>query len=140
MRLRVHRERCTGCESCVLTCSFEHEGGFRLAAARIQVERNENDGAFRPRVCIQCDERFCVAACPAGALSISPEHGFIRVDDAACVGCGACVAACPHGGIRWASGRRIPQVCDLCGGDPQCVKTCLKPRAIECVMEEAGDE
>ena len=134
MRLEIHPERCTGCESCVLTCSFEHENAFQLPLARVQVERDENQGDFRPRVCVQCDERFCVGACPVGALSVA-EVGNIVVDVEACTGCGACEAACPFGGIHFAASRETPIVCDLCGGKPACVATCQKPQALRIAPE-----
>jgi Fe-S-cluster-containing hydrogenase component 2 len=139
MRLRVHHERCTGCESCVLTCGFEHEGVFGLSASRIQVERNENDATFRPMVCVQCEDRFCIAACPVGALSLHSTTGAIHVDEETCTGCGICEPSCPHGGIHFVSGVKAPFICDLCGGDPTCVKTCRKPHALELAEEEGGE-
>ncbi len=139
MRLRVHQERCTGCESCVLTCTFEHEDTFRLGSSRIQIGRNENDGIFRPMVCVQCPERFCVKGCPLGALTISPDLGHILVDREVCIGCGACEEACPYGGIRLSGDDEVPLVCDLCGGDPACVKVCRKPQALQLGGEEEED-
>ena len=69
-RLRVDESRCTGCESCVLTCSFEHGDRFGLHLSRIRVLRNEEQADFRPRVCIQCDEHPCIEACPARSVQI----------------------------------------------------------------------
>ena len=40
----------------------------------------------------------CVAACPAGALSIS-ETGLARIDQMLCTGCRACVDVCPNGAL-----------------------------------------
>lgn len=40
----------------------------------------------------------CVAACPAGALSIS-ETGLTRVDQTVCTECRACVDVCPNGAL-----------------------------------------
>jgi Fe-S-cluster-containing dehydrogenase component len=134
MKLEVHADRCTGCESCVLTCSFEHESIFQLQLARVQVKRDENLAVFQPRVCVQCPDRFCVASCSVGALSIA-ELGNIVVDIDACVGCRKCEAACPFGGIHFAAERRAPIVCDLCGGSPSCVSTCQKPQAIRIAQE-----
>ena len=40
------------------------------------------------------------------------------------IGCRACVAACPFGAIRyWPEDNKILK-CDLCGGDPACVRYC----------------
>jgi len=129
--LRVIFEQCTGCESCVLSCTFEHEGLFDLVSSRIRIDRDEEQAEFRPRVCIQCDERFCVAVCPTGALTVDRALGIIRVDATACIGCRACGEACPYGGVQFIPGRGTPLICDLCGGDPVCVKTCQKPQALQ---------
>lgn len=136
-RLHVEAGQCTGCESCVLSCTFKHDGEFSLTASRIRIERNEDQGQFRPRVCVQCDERSCVAACPVGALSVEPLGGVIRCDEDACIGCRACEAACAHGGVQFAAGLDVPLFCDLCGGEPECVATCRMPKAVS-VMGEGG--
>jgi ferredoxin len=38
----------------------------------------------------------CVAACPTGALSDSPEQPVLRFTEDACVQCGLCAATCPE--------------------------------------------
>ena len=129
-RLHVNQDRCTGCESCVLTCSFEHGERFGLHLARIRVSRNEELADFRPKVCIQCEGRFCVAACPVGALSVDEKTGAIRVSEDLCTGCRQCEPACPFGGVHFSEGIQTPFICDLCGGDPECVKVCQLPQAI----------
>lgn len=139
-RLVVNPDACTGCESCMLECSFQHEGAFGLDHARIQVERREVSATFRPRVCIQCEERHCIAACPVGALSIHPDTGAIRVDGDLCTGCGLCERACPHGGIHFVQGVKSPFVCDLCGGEPKCIAMCRKAQAISFAVIGGGDE
>jgi anaerobic carbon-monoxide dehydrogenase iron sulfur subunit len=135
MRLCVAAERCTGCESCVLSCAFRHEGAFSLTASRIRIERNEDQGQFRPRVCIQCEERSCVAACPVEALTVDAALGTIRCDEAACIGCRACGTACAYGGVQFDAGRATPWFCDLCGGAPECVATCQMPKAVTAVAK-----
>ena len=51
------------------------------------------------------------------------EDGRAVHDPEKCVLCQACVAACPiAGSLRVFEGELLK--CDLCGGDPQCVKYC----------------
>ncbi|MCK5804166.1 MAG: 4Fe-4S dicluster domain-containing protein [Lentisphaeria bacterium] len=134
-RLKIVAAQCTGCESCVLSCGFEHDRAFSLHRSRIQIDRDEEHADFTPRVCIQCDERSCVAACPVDALSINETTGAIRVDEGLCIGCRACEAACQHGGIHFIEDVKAPLICDLCGGDPQCIQVCRLPQAIVFVDE-----
>jgi Fe-S-cluster-containing hydrogenase component 2 len=137
-KLEVSPERCTGCQSCMLACSFVKEGAHALSRARIRIERDEAAADFRPRVCIQCAERSCVAACPVGALAVHAATGAVLVDSAACVGCGACVSACPVGGVGFDDDAQRPLFCDLCGGSPECVATCRFPQAIRFSQEVAA--
>jgi Fe-S-cluster-containing hydrogenase component 2 len=41
-----------------------------------------------------------------------------------CIGCRTCVAVCPFGAARYDAVRNRPIKCELCDGDPQCVKMC----------------
>jgi len=120
--IRVHAELCSGCRQCEVACSFAHSSGsVARSLARIQVVKDEAMGLDYPVLCQQCTDRFCLAACPTGALSIG-SLGEVLVDQAKCSGCGLCENACPIGAIRMHDDN--PQVCNLCGGTPQCVQAC----------------
>ncbi len=114
--------KCTGCRQCELACSFEHTGTFNPARSRIRVFDFHERGRFVPYTCTQCDQAWCMQVCPVGA--ISNEDGVKIVDPAVCVGCKVCTIACPFGAINYepATGKVIK--CDLCGGDPACVRVC----------------
>jgi anaerobic carbon-monoxide dehydrogenase iron sulfur subunit len=126
----VQAERCTGCESCVLSCSFAHDETFALADTRIQVDRDEERGRFRPRVCVQCTARPCLESCPVEALSLDSKTGAIVVSALLCIGCRQCAAACPVGGIHFGAKDSAPIICDLCQGEPACVRACGKPAVL----------
>ena len=128
--LVVDPPECTGCDSCMLTCSFEHERSFSIEKARIWVEKDNEWAEFTPRVCIQCNEAPCIASCPVDALSRDERTGATIVDRETCNGCQICVTACPFDGIRFDDTDGVPLICDLCGGDPACVKFCQFPLAI----------
>ena len=134
-KIRVHPDRCTGCESCVLSCSFYHEEDFGLTLSRINLEMEEEVADFTPQVCIQCEGRFCISACPQDALTVDAETGAIELNRAKCTGCGLCGEACPHSGVHFPEKGSEPLICDLCGGDPECVKACGKPEALEFVSD-----
>lgn len=129
-KLIVDPERCTGCNSCILACSFAHEGYFSLSEARIQIDKNEGNAQFDPRVCIQCDDIYCVKICPTDALSRDENLGIIKWNGQRCIHCHLCEKVCPYGGIHFNSDDKL-LVCDLCGGDPECIKVCKFPEAIK---------
>ena len=128
-RLRVNRALCSGCCACQGACVAHHEGRFGTALARIRVEKDETRGLDRPHVCRLCRPAPCLAACPTGALYRDEQTGAIRVrvdsdSEATCSGCGACLQACPFQMIALHPQTGVALVCDLCGGDPACVKRC----------------
>lgn len=136
-RLEVDAARCTGCNSCVLTCVFVHEGAFSLSGARIRVDADPISAEYTPRVCVQCEGAPCIAACPVEALSRDPATNAIALDEATCTGCRSCMDACPYGGIGFDEESRRPRICDLCGGAPACVDVCRLPQAIRFVPQDS---
>jgi Fe-S-cluster-containing hydrogenase component 2 len=91
--------------------------------ARIQVYKEGVETQF-PITCTLC--RDCIDGCPEEALS--EENGIIDVDLDRCIACGTCVDTCKYNAIQLSlensgcEGKAFK--CDLCGGDPECVKVC----------------
>jgi len=112
--------KCSGCSRCEVNCSFFHSGKIGRSGARIKVVKIEDIGIDYPVVCQQCKERYC-AKCPEEAIEIGA-LGQVIVSPTLCTACGTCEIMCPIGAIELYE--EIPHVCDLCGGDPRCVKAC----------------
>ncbi len=127
--LLVDMDKCTGCKQCDLACSFIKEDLFDPARGRIKVMKFEDIALGIQLLCEQCDAYPCIDSCPEGALSRSEKTGIISVDAEICTQCGSCVDACPYHGIRLHPETSVPLICDLCGGDPYCVKHCV-PEAL----------
>lgn len=134
--------QCSGCLSCMLTCSLVHDGEASTSRSRIQIDRN----VFNPYpqdiqifVCRQCPEPMCVKNCPTGACHVSTANGNVRMIEAdKCIGCKTCLKVCPyipHRTIFNVESNKSTK-CDLCAnapyfskkggafGDQACVTTC----------------
>ena len=62
--------------------------------------------------------------CPAQAISRDEKSGAVVIDENLCIGCKMCIMACPIGG-PWVDAENFKIMkCDLCEGDPKCVKYC----------------
>ena len=62
----------------------------------------------------------CIDACKFDAMK--KKDGIVYVDYDKCVGCGACERACPINAV-WIFEKKAYK-CDLCQGEPRCVKVC----------------
>jgi carbon-monoxide dehydrogenase iron sulfur subunit len=123
-RIRVDERVCSGCRACEVACVADHEGRFGTATARIRVTKIEPLGIDHPHVCRQCRRAPCIAACPSGALSREESTGAVLVSADVCIGCSACVDACPFGMAALHPETGVALICDLCGGAPACVVRC----------------
>ena len=100
--LLITPDLCTSCLQCEMACSFEHEGVFNPAKSRIKVFEFEHGRRAVPYTCTQCDEAWCMAACPVEAITKNAATGAMEVNDNLCVGCKVCTIACPvrHGELQ----------------------------------------
>lgn len=124
MRIEIDEARCSGCRACEVACVARHERRFGTATARIRVVKVEVHGVDRPATCRQCPDAPCVAACPVDALRQDDDSGAVRLTVSDCIICSACADACPFGVVFSDPVSGLPLVCDLCDGDPACVKRC----------------
>ena len=122
--LQVHPEKCTGCRQCELACSWVQAGAFQPARSVIRVHVFDEQASFAPYTCFQCDEAWCMQACPVNAIDVDEATGAKIVLDEVCVGCKLCVIACPFGTIFFDAGAEVAAKCDLCAGDPACATAC----------------
>lgn len=123
IQIVVNEKVCSGCLSCVTTCSIKHEGYVSLKGGRVQVQLNPFSSTNVIQICRHCRKPPCLEACSTGALSLDSQ-GMVRVDYELCDGCKECIEACPFEAMFWNPISKQVIKCDLCGGDPQCVRVC----------------
>lgn len=130
--MTVDQKLCVTCNACVLACKNENAVPQKEARCwTVQAER----GVFplltletRSERCNHCEDAPCVNACPTRA-SHYEEGGIVVVDPDKCVGCKACIVACPYE-VRYMHPDGYVDKCTFCihrvkeGKDPACVTVC----------------
>ena len=66
--LHIDAAKCTGCMQCEMACSYENYGVFNPSKSRIKVFDFHETGRKVPYTCTQCDEAWCLHACPVEAI------------------------------------------------------------------------
>lgn len=120
----VDAKKCSGCRSCETYCSLKHEALCAPSRGRIRVVKWEQEGIFVPVSCMRCEEPACEFACPKHATYRNYSTGAMEVNPNRCIGCMSCIFACPFGATFFDQETGKVLKCDLCGGDPTCVKVC----------------
>jgi Fe-S-cluster-containing hydrogenase component 2 len=105
-----------------MVCYYFKSKRFNPKKSRIRVAKIDRLGVDNPIICRQCLKPPCIEACPTGALYKDGE--IVKVEEEKCVGCEICLESCIIGAIGFDREKGIPLICDLCGGDPVCVKWC----------------
>ena len=62
-----------------------------------QIQVGGNVAVVNEELCVAC--LTCLRVCPFGVPAVNERH-FVRMDPAACQGCGNCASACPQGAIQ----------------------------------------
>lgn len=125
--------KCVGCHACSAACRIENnvtKEGNRSWVTEDEVGTYPEVHTLKvPQLCNHCDETPCVSACPVKATAKN-EDGIVFVDREKCIGCFACVGACPYGArIQEEKAKKVDK-CDFCahrlqhGLLPACVTTC----------------
>ena len=136
--LVANKAKCTGCQRCEMNCTLANDGDCHPYMSRIRVRDVVNYGSeidankavgngmfgdwtVQPETCKQCADPACLNACPMKAIYVEEGTGVRKIDEEKCVGCGACVAACPWHMPRIDVETRKSTKCVSCGA---CVAGC----------------
>ncbi|MBW1999400.1 MAG: hypothetical protein JRJ29_15745 [Deltaproteobacteria bacterium] len=113
LRLKIKPDLCSGCRLCEMICSLSHFGSVNTNRSAIRILKDDlNTGACRPRVCTQCKKMLCLGREQEKAQKY---RGRFLWDE-------TLEGSCPFEALPSWNGEVYH--CDLCGGDPACVKYC----------------
>ena len=129
----LDQTKCIGCHACTTACKSENEVPLGVTRTYVksadigtfpQVRR-----AFQVTRCNQCTDAPCVAACPTKAM-YRRDDGIVDFSKEICIGCKACMAACPYDAIFINPEDHSAEKCNMCahrldvGLEPACVTVC----------------
>jgi Fe-S-cluster-containing dehydrogenase component len=129
----IDQTRCIGCHACTTACKSENL--VPLSVTRTYVkhvdvgEYPQTRRAHQVTRCNQCAHAPCTTACPTTAMFKRPD-GIVDFDKSICIGCKACMAACPYDAIFINPEDHSAEKCNFCahridvGLEPACVVVC----------------
>ena len=103
----IDLRRCVDCHACTAGCIAEQKSPPGIVYRPVYEEEMgvypNVKRRFTPRLCNQCDNPPCVAACPnkgEGKATWKSTQGLsagvVMINYMECIGCGRCVIACPY--------------------------------------------
>ena len=129
----IDLRKCIGCHACTIACKAEHD--IPIGVNRCWVKTVEK-GAFPdsrrfffPVLCNQCTDAPCVRICPTGAL-FKRRDGIVDLLGDSCIGCRACMEACPYDQLFIDPNTHTAEKCNFCANRvenrllPACVSVC----------------
>lgn len=113
MKIRVEREKCSGCRLCEIVCSLSHLGVINTEKSAIRIHKDDLETSLnRPVLCHQCQEMKCLQGEETAEKMERKKYIWDRER----------ATRCPFRALEVFDNKAYH--CDLCGGKPQCVKVC----------------
>jgi Fe-S-cluster-containing dehydrogenase component/formate-dependent nitrite reductase membrane component NrfD len=129
----IDLRKCIGCHACTIACKAEHEIPIGVNRCWVKtVEKGsfpETRRFFFPVLCNQCTDAPCVRICPTKAL-FKRRDGIVDLHGDSCIGCRACMEACPYDQLFIDPNTHTAEKCNFCANRvenrllPACVIVC----------------
>ena len=116
----IYKDRCIDCERCIEACEQTNNVpsyGYRitiLGRKKMGVEASKMIREFLPVLCNQCNKPPCVRVCPTKATFKDKKNGIVMMKESLCVGCKACMTACPYNARYYNRDTESVDKCDFC--------------------------
>jgi Fe-S-cluster-containing dehydrogenase component/formate-dependent nitrite reductase membrane component NrfD len=129
----IDLRKCIGCHACTIACKAEHE--IPVGVNRCWVKTVEKGSFpdtrrfFFPVLCNQCTDAPCARICPTRAL-FKRRDGIVDLNGDSCIGCRACMEACPYDQLFIDPNTHTAEKCNFCANRvenrllPACVIVC----------------
>ena len=113
----IDQRKCIGCHACTTACKSENEvavGVFRTWVKYVESGNFPNVRRhFSVLRCNHCEDAPCVNICPTQALH-KREDGIVDFDNRLCIGCKACMQACPYDALYIDPNSNTAAKCNYC--------------------------
>ncbi|MEM1416036.1 MAG: 4Fe-4S dicluster domain-containing protein [Myxococcota bacterium] len=145
----IDNRSCIGCHACSTACKSENE--VPLGVYRTWVKTTETgtfpdtQRHFQVTRCNHCANPPCTRICPTGAM-YQRDDGIVEFDAEACIGCKACLQACPYDAIHIDPETHTAAKCHFCahrievGLEPSCAVVCPTHAIIAGDMDDPSSE
>ncbi len=129
----IDNRKCIGCHACTVACKSEHEVPIGVDRTWVKyIEKGEFPNTrrlFTVMRCNHCEFAPCVTICPTTAL-YRRSDGIVDFNNERCIGCKACMQACPYDALYIDPESDTAAKCNFCthrlevGLEPSCVVVC----------------